>query len=72
MARRDAVQELFDIQAGCQAWLDNLPPALADSPIVEHLREVCELDLSPFDAVLPPKGGTNAGRGVVSSRPRRL
>ena len=22
---RDAVQELFDIQADCQVWLDNLP-----------------------------------------------
>jgi hypothetical protein len=22
---RDAVQELFDIQAYCQVWLDNLP-----------------------------------------------
>jgi hypothetical protein len=48
------VQELFDIQAGCQAWLDNLPEALKDS--TEHLREVCELDLNRLDAVLPPKG----------------
>jgi hypothetical protein len=53
---RDAVQELFDTQADCQVWFDNLPEALKDSTLAEHLREVCELDLSPLDAVLPPKG----------------
>jgi hypothetical protein len=53
---RDAAQELFDIQADCQVWLDNLPEGLKDSTIAEHLREVCEVDLSPLDAVLPPKG----------------
>jgi hypothetical protein len=37
-------------------WLDNLPAALRDSMIAEHLREVWELDRSPLDAVLPPKG----------------
>jgi hypothetical protein len=50
------VQELFDIQADCQVWLDNLPEALKDSTTAEHLREVCELDLSPLDAALPSKG----------------
>ena len=53
---REAVQELFDIQADCRVWLDNLPPALADSTLAEHLREVCDLDLSMLDAVLPPEG----------------
>ena len=37
-------------------WLDNLPEGLKDSTIAEHLREVCDLDLSPLDAVQPPKG----------------
>jgi hypothetical protein len=36
--------------------LDDLPPALVDSAIAEHLREVCELDLSPLNAVLPAMG----------------
>jgi hypothetical protein len=39
----DAVQELFDIQADCQVWLDSLPEGLKDSTIAEPLREVCEL-----------------------------
>jgi hypothetical protein len=34
---------------------DNLPEGLKDSMIAEHLREVCELDLSQLDAVLPPR-----------------
>jgi hypothetical protein len=34
----------------------NLPEGLKDSTIAEHLWEVCELDLSPLNAVLPPKG----------------
>jgi hypothetical protein len=41
---------LFDIQADFRVWLDNLQPALADSTTAEHLREVCELDLSLLDA----------------------
>ena len=43
------MQELFDIQADCRVWLDNLPPALADSTLAEHLREVCELELPSRD-----------------------
>jgi hypothetical protein len=33
------------MQAGadCHVWLDNLPAALKDSTIAEHLREVCAL-----------------------------
>jgi len=50
---RDAVQELFDIQADYLVWLDNLPEGLKDSTIAERLREVCELDPSQLDAVLP-------------------
>jgi hypothetical protein len=30
--------------------LDNLPEGLKDGSIAEHLREVCELDLSPLGA----------------------
>jgi hypothetical protein len=34
----------------------NLPPAIADRTIAKHLRKICELDLTPLDAVLSPKG----------------
>jgi hypothetical protein len=34
----------------------HLPPGLADSTFAGHLREACELDLFPLNAVLPSKG----------------
>jgi hypothetical protein len=32
--------------ANCHGWLDKLPEDQTDSTIAEHLREICELDLS--------------------------
>lgn len=52
---RDAVEELVELQAGYQAWLDGLPEGLADSATADALRAVCEVDLSGLD-VEPPRG----------------
>jgi hypothetical protein len=52
---------LFDIQADCQACLDDLPEALKNSTIAEHLREVCELDL--------PAGRGAAAEGLERTEP---
>ena len=58
---RDAVQDLFDIQADCQVWPDNLPDALKDSTLAERPREVCELD--------PEPAGRGAARYLASPGP---
>jgi hypothetical protein len=44
------------MQAGadCHVWLDKLPEGPKDSTLAGHLREVCELNLSP------------AGRGAAA------
>jgi hypothetical protein len=38
------------------AWLDNLPPRLAESMTAEALRAICDLDLSELAALEPPRG----------------
>ena len=43
---REAVAELVELQGDYQAWLDALPPSLADSATVDALRTICDLDLS--------------------------
>ena len=52
---RDAVAELLELQAGYQQWLDGLPESLADTPMADALRAVCDLDLSGLE-VDPPRG----------------
>ena len=52
---RDAVAELVALQADYQLWLDGLPESLADTPTVDALRAVCELDLSGLE-IDPPRG----------------
>ena len=41
----DGLQELVDLQAEYQDWLDNLPDNLQDSSLSEKLNEVTSLDL---------------------------
>ena len=57
-ARRwtDAVQELVDLQAEYQAWLDSLPENLRSSAVAEQLEAVRDLDLSSLQEVEPPRG----------------
>ena len=53
---RDAVAELVTLQEEYRAWLDSLPPNLADSATAEALRSICDLDLSDLESVDPPRG----------------
>ena len=52
----DAVQELIDLQAEYQAWLDSLPENLQSSAVAEQLEAICELDLDSLQDVEPPRG----------------
>ncbi len=53
---RDAVAQLVEIQADCQAWLDALPDNLQQGATVEALQAICEIDLSEIESVAPPRG----------------
>jgi hypothetical protein len=53
---REAVAELQELQEEYLAWLDNLPPSLAEGATAEALRAICDLDLSELAAVEPPRG----------------
>jgi len=53
---RDAVDELVQLQAEYQAWLDALPETLQDTATAEALRAVCDLDLEELRTVEPPRG----------------
>ena len=57
-ARRwsDAVQELTDLQAEYQAWLDSLPENLQSSAVAEQLEAICDLDLDSLQEAEPPRG----------------
>ena len=52
----DAVQELVDLQAEYQAWLDSLPENLRSSALAEQLEAICDLDLDSLQEVEPPRG----------------
>ncbi len=52
----DAVAELVELQDEYRAWLDALPPSLADSATADALRAICYLDLSEFQGIEPPRG----------------
>lgn len=53
---RDAVAELFALQAEYEAWLEALPDTLQDTATAEALRTICELDLADLQAIDPPRG----------------
>ena len=57
-ARRwtDHVAGLTQAQAEYAAWLENLPDSLQDGATAEALRTICDLDLSEFQAIIPPRG----------------
>lgn len=48
-----AVEELRELQATYQDWLDNLPESLQDSVVAEKLEAVCALDIDELDIELP-------------------
>ena len=52
----EAVQELADLQAEYQAWLDSLPENLRSSAVAEQLETICDLDLDALQEVEPPRG----------------
>ena len=52
----DAVQELVELQAEYQAWLDSLPENLQASPVAEQLEAICDLDVESLQNVEPPRG----------------
>jgi len=51
-----AVEELRALQQEYQAWLDNLPDPLRDSPVGEKLEAVCDLDLEALADIDLPLG----------------
>jgi hypothetical protein len=53
---RDAVAELFALQAEYAAWFEVLPESLRDTPTAEALQEIIELDLDTLAAIRPPRG----------------
>ena len=50
------MQELADLQAEYQAWLDSLPENLRSSAVAEQLEPICDLDLDSLQDVEPPRG----------------
>ena len=57
-ARRwsEAVQELVELQAEYQAWLDNLPDNLESSAVADRLEAICDLDVDSLQDIEPPRG----------------
>lgn len=53
---RDAVGELFALQAECVAWADALPDSLRDTATAQALQEIVDLDLDDLAAIQPPRG----------------
>ena len=53
---RDAVAELFALQAEYTAWFDTLPESLRDSATAEALQEIIDLDLDTLADIRPPRG----------------
>jgi len=53
---REAVAELVTLQEDYRAWLDSLPPSLAESATALALNAICDIDLSELEAVEPPRG----------------
>jgi len=52
----DGVAGLVRLQAEYAGWLENLPDNLQDTPTAEALREICDLDLTDLQAIIPPRG----------------
>ena len=52
----DAVQELVNLQAEYQAWLDGLPENLESSAVAERLEAICDLDVDSLQDLEPPRG----------------
>ena len=62
---RDAVAELVELQSDYQAWLDALPPSLADSAVdIVHLSDVAVLEL----IIVPDISGGTARASLKSLR----
>ena len=57
-ARRwtEAVEDLVELQAEYQAWLDNLPENLRSSAVAEQLEAICDMDIESLQEVEPPRG----------------
>jgi hypothetical protein len=53
---RDAVTELFELQADYAVWWEALPDSLRDSATANALRAIVDFDLSELEALEPPRG----------------
>ena len=52
----DAVQTLLALQDHYQAWYDNLPESLHETPLGEKLQAIADIDLSELADIDPPRG----------------
>jgi hypothetical protein len=52
----DTVADLLALQTEYAAWSDALPESLRDSPTVQALQAIVDLDLEDFAAIVPPRG----------------
>ena len=72
-ARRwtEYVNGLVEARIEIAAWLESLPDNLQDSVTAEALRAICDLDLSEFQATVPPRGfGWSGLTSLLSRLPR--
>ncbi len=59
------------MQGDYQAWLDALPPSLADGAMADALRAICDLDLSELQGIEPPRGFGRIRWTQMREAPRR-
>jgi hypothetical protein len=52
----EAVAELLALQAEYVAWYDGLPEGFRATATAEALRTIADLDLTEFQAIVPPRG----------------
>jgi hypothetical protein len=53
---KQAIGELFALQADYRGWLAALPESLLDSPMAQALQAIVALDLDELAAVELPRG----------------
>ena len=53
---RAAVETLAELQEHYQAWIEDLPEGLQETPVAERLEAIAELDLETLRDIDPPSG----------------
>lgn len=69
---RKPAAAVAELQANYQQWLDALPESLADTPTVDALRAVCDLDLSSLEIDPPSRLRTRLKRRLLESKRARV